>query len=223
MLPAKQSVILSKQPTYVTSQAACTITSQAACTIPAKQPVLLPAKQPVLLPAKQPVLLPTKPPVLLPTKPPVLPTKQPVLLPVKQPELQVAAKQPVLPFQTVASCSVATAASQLQVASFVGQPSKQSQVSSYTSPDLQILATERIRSLSLASVMQQLHVVKHVVKGYGNCLYHAVAHQAGFIPSNSKGNERISLYLRKVAVDTMQKYPSVCSETKLSNLQWLRK
>ena len=71
--------------------------------------------------------------------------------------------------------------------------------------------------------MQKLHVVKHVVNGDGGCLYHAVAHQAGFITKCCKGNEKISLHLRKVAVDSMLKYPSVCSETGLSKLQWLGK
>ena len=38
-----------------------------------------------------------------------------------------------------------------------------------------------------------------------------------------KGNETISLHLRKIAVDTMLKHPSVRLETGVSNLQWLHK
>ena len=60
--------------------------------------------------------------------------------------------------------------------------------------------------------MEQLHVVKHVVKGDGSCLHHAVAHQAGFIYRSSQGSENISLYLRKVVVDTISKHPSVHQE-----------
>ena len=70
--------------------------------------------------------------------------------------------------------------------------------------------------------MQQLYVVKHVVNGDSSCLYHAVTHQLGSFPSSIyKDDEAISLHLRKLAVDTMSKYPSVPLETGLSNLQWL--
>jgi len=89
--------------------------------------------------------------------------------------------------------------------------------------DVQILSTQQISSLSLNYVMQQLHVVKHRIKGDGSCLYHAIAHQAGFIPNASKGDEVISLQLRKVAVDTMCKYLSVRLEDGLSNSQWIQK
>jgi len=57
-----------------------------------------------------------------------------------------------------------------------------------------------------------------VIKGDGSCLYHTIAHQAGFI------SETISLQLRKVAVDTMSKYPSVQLEDGLlSYSQWIQK
>ena len=104
------------------------------------------------------------------------------------------------------------------------KPNKERQVSAEsTSPDVQIVAVRKTDSLSLTSVMQQLHVVKHVVKGDGSCLYHAVAHQAGFISRSSQASENISLYLRKVVVDTMSKHPSVRQEIGMSNLQWLHK
>ena len=77
------------------------------------------------------------------------------------------------------------------------------------SPDIQILAIKRTSSLSLTIVMKMLHVVKHVVEGDGSCLYHAVAHQAGLISNTCKGNEIISLHLRKIAVVTMLKHPLV--------------
>ena len=53
--------------------------------------------------------------------------------------------------------------------------------------------------------------------------YHAVAHQAGFISRSSQANESISLYFRKVVVETMLKLSSVCLEIGMSNLQWLHK
>jgi len=82
--------------------------------------------------------------------------------------------------------------------------------------DVQIISAQKTKSVSLNCVMQQLHAVKHVIKGDGSCLYHTIAHQAGFISSNSKGDETISLQLKKVAVDTMSKYPSVRLEDGLS-------
>ena len=73
------------------------------------------------------------------------------------------------------------------------------------------------------SLLSQLHVRKHLVKGDGSCLYHAVAHQAGLIPANSKGDSIISMELRKVVLAMMLKYPHVRQEDGLSMLQWLEK
>ena len=73
------------------------------------------------------------------------------------------------------------------------------------------------------SLLRQLHVRKHLVKGDGSCLYHAVAHQAGLIPANSKGDSIISIELRKVVLAMMLKYPHVRQEDGLSMLQWLEK
>ena len=153
--------------------------------------------QPVL-PAKQ---------TILPAKQPILPAKQPILS-AKQPIL--SAKQPVFP------------AKKFILSVNQPKPNKERQVSAEsTSPDVQILAVRKTDSLSLTSVMQQLHVVKHVVKGDGSCLYHAVAHKARFISRSSQGSENISLYLRKVVVDTMSQHSSVRQEIDMSNLQWV--
>ena len=64
----------------------------------------------------------------------------------------------------------------------------QSVASEQLQTDVQILSMKQTSSLSLNCVMQQLHVVKHVIKGDGSCLYHAIAHQAGFISSTCKGD-----------------------------------
>jgi len=55
--------------------------------------------------------------------------------------------------------------------------------------DVQIVAANKVNLQSLHCVLQHLNIVKHVVKGDGSCLYHAISHQAGFIPSSSQGNE----------------------------------
>jgi len=177
--------------------------------IPSKQPEL-PTKQPALL-TKQPALPSNKKPVL-PAIEAVLPSTKPVQ-PSKQPSLLSKQTQPAV-FLTNCKCESPV---------LLDNQCMSSENSSYHSTDIQILGAEKASSLSLASVMQKLHAVKHVVNGDGSCLYHAVAHQAGFITKYCKGNEKISLHLRKVAVDTMLKYPSVCSETGLSKLQWLGK
>jgi len=92
-----------------------------------------------------------------------------------------------------------------------------------TDVEVQILSVQQVSSLSLNCVLQWLQVVKHVIRGDGSCLYHAIAHQAGLISITSNGDETISLLLRKVAVDMMSKYPSVRLEDGLSNLQWIQK
>lgn len=91
------------------------------------------------------------------------------------------------------------------------------------SDDVQIVATNKVKLLSLDNVLQHLHVVKHVVKGDGSCLYHAISHQAGFIPSTSQDDEKISSQLRNVASRMMWDHPGVHTETDMSFLQWLKK
>ena len=56
--------------------------------------------------------------------------------------------------------------------------------------------------LPIGDLLQQLNVKKHVVKGDGSCLYHAVAHQA---------------------LAMMWKCPQVCEEDGMSKLQWFQK
>ena len=46
-----------------------------------------------------------------------------------------------------------------------------------TDVEVQILSVQQVSSLSLNCVLQRLQVVKHVIRGDGSCLYHAIAHQ----------------------------------------------
>ena len=73
------------------------------------------------------------------------------------------------------------------------------------------------------NVLQQLHCRKHKVYGDGNCLYYAVAHQAGYIEHSSHGNIFVGKQLRMLALITMQKYPGVRTEAGLSQHQWEQK
>ena len=82
--------------------------------------------------------------------------------------------------------------------------------------------TNKVNLLSLDHVLQHLHVAKHIVKGDGSCLYHAISHQAGLIPRTSQGDEKISSQLRNLASRVMWDHPDVCAEANMSNLQWLR-
>ena len=81
----------------------------------------------------------------------------------------------------------------------------------------------RESSLPIGDLLQQLNVKKHVVKGDGSCLYHAVAHQAGLISAGCQGDGSISMQLRKVALAMMWKYPQVREEDGLSKIQWFYK
>jgi len=77
---------------------------------------------------------------------------------------------------------------------------------------VQIVATTKVNLKTLDCVLQHLHVVKHVVKGDGSCLYHSISHQAGFIPNNSQGDEKISSQLRNLITHDVE--PSRCSYRK---------
>jgi len=78
-------------------------------------------------------------------------------------------------------------------------------------------------SSTLLSVLQTLSVRKHSVIGDGSCLYHAIAHQAGLISKESRGDNTISMLLRQTASRIMTEHPVVRLEDGLSPLQWLQK
>ena len=54
-------------------------------------------------------------------------------------------------------------------------------------------------------------------------MYHAVAHQAGLIPKDSRGDNIISTLLRQTALRMMTDHPAVRLEDGLSPIQWLQK
>ena len=78
---------------------------------------------------------------------------------------------------------------------------------------VQIVATTKVNLKTLDCVLQHLHVVKHVVKGDNSCLYHSISYQAGFIPSNSRGDEKISSQLRNLVSHMMWHHPDVHKES----------
>ena len=89
--------------------------------------------------------------------------------------------------------------------------------------DIKITSVTKRNSLPLSSVFQLLNLKKHSVYGDGSCLYHAIAHQAGFIDSNSKGCTTISKHLRQMVFKVMTDYPAVQLEDGLSIIQWLER
>ena len=60
-----------------------------------------------------------------------------------------------------------------------------------------------------ACLLDHLMLKRHSVKGNGNCLYHAVAHQAGLITASNTGDEEISRQLQHLVVLKMLNYPVV--------------
>ena len=59
--------------------------------------------------------------------------------------------------------------------------------------------------------------------GDDSCLYHAVAHQAGFVDGSSRGCRIIGGHLRQMVVKAMSDYPAVRLEDGLSTTQWLKR
>ena len=99
----------------------------------------------------------------------------------------------------------------------------QLQTDNTVSSDVQILTVKQSKLMSLDAVLRTLHIVKHAVKGDGSCLYHAISHQAGLISNKSHGDEKISMHLRKIALEVTNKHPTVRLEGNYSKLEWLKK
>jgi len=76
---------------------------------------------------------------------------------------------------------------------------------------------------TMKSILLHLKLQKHAVRADGNCLYHAIVHQAGLIPSSSDGDEAVSRHLRHLAFLTMLNYPTIQSEGSLSQEDWMNK
>jgi len=92
-----------------------------------------------------------------------------------------------------------------------------------TSTDLVVTGSQLCKSLLFSAVLRELSVKCHLVNGDGSCLYHAVAHQAGLISKNSRGDGTISFQLRQLALNMMTKHPAVRVEDGLTAVQWLQK
>ena len=69
--------------------------------------------------------------------------------------------------------------------------------------------------------MATLNVEHHSVIGDGNCMYYAIAHQAGLIAHTERADRNVSDQLRQLALAMMNEHPGVRLEDGLSPRQWL--
>ena len=92
-------------------------------------------------------------------------------------------------------------------------------------PDVQFIGSHKYTSstCSFDVILKDLNVKCHSVSGDGSCLYHAVAHQAGLINKDSKGDRNISKSLRQLTQSMMTNHPEVRVEDGLTKVQWLQK
>ena len=92
-------------------------------------------------------------------------------------------------------------------------------------PDVQLVTAyaKPSKYKTIQSVLKHLHLKRHVVKGDGSCLYHAIAHQAGLITSSSTGDEVVSNHLRRLTLLAMLNYPAIQLECSLSDKDWKAK
>ena len=92
--------------------------------------------------------------------------------------------------------------------------------------DLHIVAAYSKPSQALQTIkciLLHLKLQKHAVRADGNCLYYAIAHQAGLIPPSSDGDKAVCRHLRHLAFLTMLNYPTIQSEGSLSPVDWTNK
>lgn len=93
-----------------------------------------------------------------------------------------------------------------------------------TCHEVEILGASTIYGqTSHIDVLQKLNCRRHNIIGDGNCLYYAVAHQAGYIELSSHGDPSVGQQLRMLALITMEKYPDIRTEDGLSQQQWEQK
>ena len=71
--------------------------------------------------------------------------------------------------------------------------------------------------------LQQLGCVRHTIDGDGNCLFCAIAHQAGLIEQGCHGDHSVADQLRTLALICMQKHPDVRVEDGMTLCQWEQK
>ena len=70
--------------------------------------------------------------------------------------------------------------------------------------DVEILCATVSRPPPPMNVLQQLRHTPHSVYGDGNCLYYAIAHQAGYVEPSSHGDRSVSQLLQMLALICMQ-------------------
>ena len=87
---------------------------------------------------------------------------------------------------------------------------------------LQPVSKQQTKFLSVNTVLKRMNVIRHFINGDGSSPYHAVAHQAGFIPKSSRGDRVTSNLLRQM-VRKMDECPYVCMEDGLLLIQWLER
>ena len=161
----------------------------------------------------------------------VLSSAQIIAFPLPHMSIHTASVSP--PAEAVISPSSEAAISSLgQTVTSPVKPSKLSPTAVHTQcplsvnePDLslQFVSTQETNLLPMNTVLKQLNVIRHLIDGDGSCLYHAVAHQAGFIPKSSRGDRVTSSLLRQMVSKTMDECPHVRMEDGLSLVHWLEK
>jgi len=84
--------------------------------------------------------------------------------------------------------------------------------------EVQLLSVSSVSSPSIC--LETFGCVRHTVDGDRNCLFYAVAHQAGLIGQNCRRDFSVANQLRTLALVCMQKYPDVCMEDGMTIHQW---
>ena len=87
------------------------------------------------------------------------------------------------------------------------------------SDEVLIVATRDQGHLSLTghAILEKIDLARHPVVGDGNCLYHAVAHHAGF----EDGSDcTVSKQMRGLVVSSMARFPGVQLEEALDDAGW---
>ena len=146
-------------------------------------------------------------------------------LSVKKHDIQIVGetKSSTIPLQTVLQSNATTKSVVKKTACTTLSPClvmSSDKSSSIKINDIQIVGEAKASTMPIQTVLQNLNLKKHPIKGDGDCLYHSLAHQAGLVSQFSRGEEYISQQLRKVALSTMLNHDGVRKESGLLVQQW---